>query len=270
MRSTGENRYEEEKVHAGTGLVKRPGLVLLLKMMRTALYGLISVLAATVLTHGLEYAEADTSLYRSDDVLYVQRAWVNEPILHDVVDYDLVSLDGETQHLLVLHGERSTEVDMDGYDNALEAGHNVGGYLRFYEVTNDDCNSSNILPGNIAEEFQLEQFYESDFTLVNPWCIDAGDMDGDGCQDIFIGAYRATEFYEADRRPYLLEWNGDYLKRKWTGSYLNMKTYYEAGFEDMDGDGLDELYAIQPSGDGSIAKYFYRFGYFSFDQVGVQ
>lgn len=218
---------------------------------------IVVFLAVSVLVRMTQSDRAkDYLIYRQGDTLYLDYKGQSTVLLEGLVDYELFSLDGDHQHLLVIHDERSDTVDEAGYKQAIKEGHRVGGILRFYEL--------------IASkgEIRLNQIYENDFTLVNPWCISAGHMEEDDNPEIFIGAYRATNYYKADRRPYLLEWRGDYLKRRWTGSYLNMKTFYEAGFEDMDGDGYDELYAIQSNEQEGLSKYYYRWGYFSFDMVG--
>lgn len=186
-----------------------------------------------------------------------------EPLLEGVIDYALTSLDNQSKHLLVLHEERSQYVDEESYLHGIEDGHRFGGYLRFYELV-DETTSTTSKNGQCG----VQLIYESDFTSVNPWCIDAGHMDDNGDVDIFVGAYRATRVYDYDRRPFLFEWSKSKLKRVWTGSYLNMRTFYEAGFEDYDEDGFAELYAIQPDDEHGFSKYFYKKGPFTYYLIG--
>lgn len=191
-------------------------------------------------------------IYKQEETIYCN----NKVLIENVVDYTLTSLDNQKQHLLVLHYDRSSNRDEVGYEKAIQEKHNIGGYLRFYELSTQ------------SNKLEAKLIYENDFTLINPWCIEAGNMDCDGYLDIFVGAYRATEVYEADRRPFMFEWKNDQLERFWTGSYLNLRTFYEAGFEDMNQDGFDELYAIQPNKEGGLTKFYYKKGTFTFIQVG--
>lgn len=213
------------------------------------------VLAAFLLmelTNSIENRSEDNAyvIELNGDALYIN----DDVIVEDVIDYVLTSLDGMGQHLLVIHGERSDYSDDEGYENAVSEGHIIGGMLRFYELT-IELEDNHVI---------AEEIYENDFTRVNPWCIDAGHMDDNGHLDVFIGAFRATRVYEPDRRPFFFEWTESKLKRIWTGSYLNMRTFYEAGLEDVDGDGIEELYAIQPNDEDGLSKYIYSKGSFTY------
>lgn len=79
-----------------------------------------------------------------------------------------------------------------------------------------------------------------DFQWANPWLIKAGSMTQEGTT-LFIGAYRATQFYPIDKRPFLYTYTERGLKKLWTGSYLTIIDFTQVAFMDIDLDGLDEL-----------------------------
>ncbi len=87
----------------------------------------------------------------------------------------------------------------------------------------------------------MDFIYENDFSKVNPWTITAAQLDDDEAIEIFVGAYRPTEFYEDNTRPYFLEFKDDIIVRQWTGSYLDNYCFSSASFEDDDLDGKSVL-----------------------------
>lgn len=87
--------------------------------------------------------------------------------------------------------------------------------------------------------------YTNNISVVKPWSISVGEMDGDKDIEIFIGAYRETEFYEEARRPFIFSWNGSFIYKKWTGSYLVENDFLNASLQDVNEDGIDELVAYE-------------------------
>ena len=82
-----------------------------------------------------------------------------------------------------------------------------------------------------------------DFAGVGPWCVAMGQMDERKDIEVFIGAYRATRYFPEGPRPYFFTWDMEQQKllRLWSGSYLDAPVFTAAAFEDMDGDGRQEL-----------------------------
>lgn len=82
-----------------------------------------------------------------------------------------------------------------------------------------------------------------EFAGVGPWCVAIGQMDEPQDIEIFIGAYRATRYFPEGPRPYFFTWNPEQkrLLRLWSGSYLDAPVFTAAKFEDIDGDGKQEL-----------------------------
>lgn len=64
------------------------------------------------------------------------------------------------------------------------------------------------------------RIYHKNYEKIRPWAIDIGDLENDGILDIYIGAYRATDYYPLDKRPFFFEWR-DGMYQKWTGSYMS-------------------------------------------------
>ena len=116
----------------------------------------------------------------------------NKMVLNNVVDYKLTKLNEKDLKLIVLES-----IDKDVYLDGIL----IGDWVRFYDIEEVD------------KTVTLELIYENDFTKVSPWAIDAGDLDGDNHKEIYVGAYRATDYYEIAKRPFFFNWNGEILTR---------------------------------------------------------
>lgn len=97
-----------------------------------------------------------------------------------------------------------------------------------------------------------------DFREVGPWCVAIGQMDDKEDIEVFVGAYRATRYYPDEPRPYLFSWDFENRKllRLWTGSYLNAPVFLDAGFEDINGDGKEELWLDEIALDKGVKKHY--------------
>lgn len=169
----------------------------------------------------------------------------------DVVDY---SFDASSRLLFILHSERSSNRDDAGYLAAQEEGLSVGGYIRVYQISSTLREKPTFL-------------YENDFTVVNPWSIDVGDFEGDNIKELFVGCYRATQFYEASRRPFVISWDGEKFIRKWTGSYIGFDSFLKGEIKDTNQDGYDELVLHVMNNEGIIEERAYKWGDFTFDRL---
>jgi len=57
---------------------------------------------------------------------------------------------------------------------------------------------------------------------LNPWKVQAADVDGDGKVEIGIGVYKKARFHPVmAKRPFIYGWDGKTLYPKWLGSRLS-------------------------------------------------
>lgn len=87
----------------------------------------------------------------------------------------------------------------------------------------------------------MERVYEKDFSAVNPWMITVAQVDEDDAIEFFVGAHRATKFYEDNTRPYFLKYEDGVFVRQWTGSYLDHLCFSGGSYVDEDYDGISTL-----------------------------
>ncbi len=111
-----------------------------------------------------------------------------------------------------------------------------------------------------------ELVYENDFSIVNPWLIDAGDLDGDGIFEVVVGTYNKAPFYPIDKRVFVFDWTGEYLTKKWTGSYLSFNQLIDFRVDDIDGNGIYEIISNERDKSDNEFSFVYRWVDFGFTQ----
>lgn len=190
-------------------------------------------------------------IYQDHESLIVTNQTESKEYFNDIIDY---SYDESSQLLFVLHSERSHNTDDQGYDAALDEGLSVGGFIRVYQMP-------------MTIEGEVIELYENDFTKVNPWSIDVGDFENDGIKDLFVGCYRATQVYEAARRPFVISWDGQLFFRKWTGSYIGFDSFINGEIKDANNDGYDELVLDVLTNENTIEERIYKWGNFTFNRL---
>lgn len=70
--------------------------------------------------------------------------------------------------------------------------------------------------------------YENDFTVVKPWKVELGDIDGNGDSELLIAVAKTTHFDAVEKnRLFVFRYTGQTLVKKWTGSQIggNWKTF---------------------------------------------
>lgn len=216
-------------------------------MNKRNFYCLIIIAVVVIIFYRGIQESYDFKFYLKNHDLYMKNKWQKkELLLKNIVDYNFTNLDDTTSNLIVIEAnEKNQKVDDILYGN----------WIKFYNIKYN------------KNDVDLSLIYKNDFTKVKPWAIDAGDLDNDGMKDIFIGAYRATDYYEKDKRPFFFNWDGKILSKKWTGSFLSLDKLIEVSFNDIDNDGYDEVEALEQLPSGEIASRYYRWGYFSFTRV---
>jgi hypothetical protein len=98
----------------------------------------------------------------------------------------------------------------------------------------------------------------------NPWKIMAKDVDGDGRVEICVGVWKKTRFHPVfDNRLFIYDWDGEQLFPKWLGSRLSLP-YLDFDFRDIDGDGVNELIALEVQKNGLKRIMSYKWSGFGF------
>ena len=148
--------------------------------------------------------------------------------------------------------------------------------MKVYDIDRDgedeiaviDSANENLILLEIAvtnSRLSVEEIYRMDFSEINPWMVEAGDVDGDGIVEIFIGVNKRTEFYEDVRnRPFFYSWNGDELQKKWTGSYFSEKELIDIKLADLFGSGRYETIALERNKEGKYSVSIYSWLGFGF------
>ncbi|MGM0379239.1 MAG: hypothetical protein ACQEQE_05785 [Bacillota bacterium] len=175
-----------------------------------------------------KYKIIDQDLYRN-----------NKIIISKVVDFKIDQFYNGKNYLLTIESKDKNQRDL----NVV-----YGNFLKIYEINNDD----------------LKLIYKNDFTKVKPWEIDTGIIDDDGMMDIYLGAITETEYYPKEKRPFFFNWNGEYLTRKWTGSYIGLKPLISIELIDFDNDGIDEIKKKEELENGEYNYSLFEWGNFGF------
>lgn len=107
-----------------------------------------------------------------------------------------------------------------------------------------------------------KRIYKKNYEKIRPWAIDIGDLENDGILDVYIGAYRATDYYPLDKRPFFYEWR-EKMYQKWTGSYLSFYDLVELTLK-------GQLVITKESYEGTFYKGTYMWQGFGFVQINLE
>ncbi len=157
-----------------------------------------------------------------------------------VVDWDVIDLGGE-RLLFTIEGNND-DVYSDVLARALPNGTTIRVYSIAQDVSLDDLNS---FDDGRLQSLKMNCIYQNQMAVAHPWLITVGQSDADEHVEVFVGAFRATDYHKAETRPYFLEYRNGVLVRKWTGSRLNCEAFAAADYVDGDGDGRDELRVVE-------------------------
>ncbi|MDI6706238.1 MAG: hypothetical protein QME73_08280 [Bacillota bacterium] len=111
---------------------------------------------------------------------------------------------------------------------------------------------------------RLNPVYSKDMADYSPWRIQTADVDGDGAREISIGVYKTARLHPVmAKRPFIYCWDGEGLRPRWLGSRLS-RPFTEYVFGDLDGDGKDEIIAVEVLKDGQNIVQCYGWTGFGF------
>lgn len=222
--------------------------------MQKSFLKLVIILGAFFLTTGCNNYSDD--LYQGAEVETAVVDGLSYNIL--VKDHFLYCDDGKDIEKILdekIIDVKAYDIDKDG-DDELAVIDSVNENLIFFEIESTD------------NELLIEEIYRKDFSTIDPWMVEAGDVDGDGTVEIFMGVNKRTEFYEDVRyRPFYYSWDGERLQKKWTGSYFSEKELMDVKFADLFGSGRDETIAIERDTEGKHIVSIYGWLGFGFIKI---
>ena len=97
-----------------------------------------------------------------------------------------------------------------------------------------------------------------------PWKLAVSDVDGDGRKEIVVGVFKPTKFIPRPHNClFIYDWDGRRAAPKWLGSTLS-RPFTDFQLADGDGDGRDEVYALETRRDGCVAVAAYSWNGFGF------
>lgn len=111
----------------------------------------------------------------------------------------------------------------------------------------------------------IEKFWIGEDRRHNPWKILTSEVDGDSLLEVCVGVWKKTLFHPVyDNRLFIYSWDGEKLFPKWLGSRLS-SPFFDFAFRDLDGDGIDELIALELQKNGSKKLLSYKWQGFGFE-----
>lgn len=157
-----------------------------------------------------------------------------------------IDQDGQKELLVIRGGEKG---------KVLETGELYGDFLEVYEEYD--------IRGQMPS-FEGKATYQFDFSSVKPSKVMAGDIDGDGIQEIGICVYKTTKFHPVlAKRPFFYRLTDGQLEPVWLGSRL-ARPFLDYIVWDVDQDGMEEIVSIEKTkyGDSLVAMYDWKgFGF---------
>lgn len=184
-------------------------------------------------------------IYVEDSSGKVTRLLLEESLL-DMACYD-INQDGKEELLVLTLSQEPSKVQ----------GRSFGKELQFYNL-------------EIEEKLLKPRLiYKNDISSVHPFNLRVGKLEtGEAYTTVFVGVYKDTKYYkEVINRPFFFSWNGKFIERKWTGSYLSHNELMDLAFIDVTGDGADEIAVLEKTSSGTYKVSLYKWLNFGFDYL---
>jgi hypothetical protein len=109
--------------------------------------------------------------------------------------------------------------------------------------------------GEVETSGRLHIRWHRDLGGLRPWKVRLADVDGDGAKELVLGVSKAARFDPVVRnRLFVYAWPD--LAPRWLGSRLSLP-FEDFAFVDCDGDGKDDLVALElaPNGRRRLMRY---------------
>jgi len=120
----------------------------------------------------------------------------------------------------------------------------------------------------INQTIVVTEIYRQDFSNINPWKVDACNLDNDNDADIFIGVNKDTIFYKDVRnRPFFYSWDGEKLYKKWQGSFFTDWDLVDITFGDYFNYGHDLAAVLEKNKNDEYRISLYNFTGFGFINI---
>ncbi len=120
----------------------------------------------------------------------------------------------------------------------------------------------------INQTIVVNEIYRQDFSNINPWKVDACNLDNDNDTDIFIGVNKDTVFYKDVRnRPFFYSWDGKKLYKKWQGSFFTDWDLVDITFGDYFNYGHDLAAVLEKNKNSEYRISLYNFTGFGFINI---
>ncbi len=144
------------------------------------------------------------------------------------------------------------------------------GYVYVYAIVGDMLESRGkqiaIFPIDLQKKtFKMPSLDAHNY--YNPWKIRAGDVDGDGEQDLIVGVWKATKYFpQIENHVFVYNRFDDYIYPKWLGSKLG-PAFFDFEIMDVNNDSKDEVVTYANSQNNEKETLAFKWDGFGFKEI---